>query len=348
MAFRDIRGGDILRAQSKATGGKRPKCTKGKACSAACIDPNESCLVELSPTISKGIKRVSDKIFSPAEMEAGKKLRGGFEEKMKKEIVEAIKYGNESAYNKARKDIIFFNDNVPSQVKPIKVPIEWERVVKIRDNYRRAVDDILAKVEKARFLGQRSKFNKELEKLGQIHRVIGSKLGASDESKFSRWDSFPDSKFMTRLYKKDLGGAKIIYRVDDLLITDKIGKNKIEIKVSDYGMKIDFTLNGEYSSTGANIDIPKRERVLIALRVKRLMDQVVQSMDQGSIISGTPYTADGLGDKRRKSYEAWGLREDGDKGEMFGKVSRGKVKGATEDDYYDFLNRGKFNLPYPN
>ena len=49
--------GEVRRAKARAVGGKRPRCQKGTACSAACIDPNKSCLVTfpevLSPEINK-------------------------------------------------------------------------------------------------------------------------------------------------------------------------------------------------------------------------------------------------------------------------------------------------------
>lgn len=52
----------IRQAKSKAVGGGKKRCIKGKSCSASCIDPNEFCLVELPGVASNIINKVKGKI----------------------------------------------------------------------------------------------------------------------------------------------------------------------------------------------------------------------------------------------------------------------------------------------
>jgi len=54
----------IISAKSKATGGMRKRCKKGKNCSATCIAQNDECLVDLSPDIGVALKQVSKMLRS--------------------------------------------------------------------------------------------------------------------------------------------------------------------------------------------------------------------------------------------------------------------------------------------
>jgi len=54
----------IISAKSKATGGMRKRCKKGKNCSATCIAQNDECLVDLSPDVGVALKQVSKMLRS--------------------------------------------------------------------------------------------------------------------------------------------------------------------------------------------------------------------------------------------------------------------------------------------
>jgi hypothetical protein len=240
-----------------------------------------------------------------------------------------------------RRDIIALNEGLPSAIKPVKVPIAWEKVQKIDRAYDKAIDNIFAKLEKARFTGNQDQFAKQVVKLNDMYRVLGVRLGKENQTKFTRWNNYPDSKFLSKIYAADLKGAKLTYNGEDLVIKKQIGKNTISVRFGDYGLVFDFKVNGDYS---ADPSIPKREGVKIALAVREIFNKVVSSMDEGSVITVTPYASDGKGEGRRRAYETYGFR-DGPGEEMYGKVRRGKVVGASQDEYYDYLNSGDFNLP---
>lgn len=345
MAFKDITDRDVLAARSRAVGGSRKKCTKGKSCSATCIDPNESCLVEFPAPVSSSLSKVKDEVLSQAEIEKNKdfllRMRDGFKNRSYERIKESIRFKDEIMYNRVRKEIIEMNAGLPSAIKPVKVPIAWEKVQKIDRAYDKAIDNIFAKLEKARFTGDLDQFGKQALKLNQMYRVLGSRLGKEDQTRYAKWGNYTDSKFLSKIYAADLKGAKLIYNGEDLIIKKQIGKNTLSVRFGDYGLVFDFKVNGDFS---ADPSIPRREGMKIALAVREIFNKVVSSMDEGSVITVTPYASDGKGEGRRRAYEAYGFR-DGPGEEMYGKVRRGKVVGASQDDYYDYLNSGDFNLP---
>jgi tRNA A-37 threonylcarbamoyl transferase component Bud32 len=49
--MRNLTQSDVQRAKAKAVGGGRKRCTRGKSCSATCIDPNEACIVDLPDNV---------------------------------------------------------------------------------------------------------------------------------------------------------------------------------------------------------------------------------------------------------------------------------------------------------
>lgn len=49
--MRELTQSDVQRAKSQAVGGSRKRCTRGKSCSATCIDPNETCIVDLPDNV---------------------------------------------------------------------------------------------------------------------------------------------------------------------------------------------------------------------------------------------------------------------------------------------------------
>jgi len=54
----------IISAKSKAIGGMRKRCKRGKNCSATCIAQNDECLVDLSPDVGVALKQVSKMLRS--------------------------------------------------------------------------------------------------------------------------------------------------------------------------------------------------------------------------------------------------------------------------------------------
>lgn len=79
--MRPVAPGDVLRAKKRAIGGRKPRCGRGKSCSATCINRNKFCLVGMptpaSDAIPKAIKAIQgrsrDGITSNRGTTSGKK-----------------------------------------------------------------------------------------------------------------------------------------------------------------------------------------------------------------------------------------------------------------------------------
>ena len=329
---------EVITAQSRAVGGGRKRCSKGKSCSATCIDPLEKCLVEFPVPASTSVTRLRDKL-SENDREFFNKFRDDYKDRRYKEILDAITIGSEGEYNNARQDIIKFNDGRPDKTEGIKVPVTWEKVQRISKSYDNAVDSAFNRVEKARYSGDREKFDKEVAKLKGIYEAIGSRLGKANEAKYIKWEDYKDTKFLKSIYAADLKGAKVTLRSPDLIITTKVGKHKVSVEVSDLGLSFNFKVNGQYA---ADPDVTRKEGIQIALRVRDIFNKVVASMNEGSVISVVPYFGDGKGEDRAKMYRSYGFRSDGES--MYGKVSGGKIVGATEKQFDKFVDSDNLNF----
>ena len=58
----------ITRAKSKAVGGGRKRCTKGKSCSATCIFAGKECLVDLPSDVSGALSKVRGRVQKGAPL----------------------------------------------------------------------------------------------------------------------------------------------------------------------------------------------------------------------------------------------------------------------------------------
>lgn len=67
---------EIIQAQSKAVGGGRKRCRRGKNCSAACIAGGDTCLVDLSPNVGVATTKVRNLVASKTSRKPGLAARG--------------------------------------------------------------------------------------------------------------------------------------------------------------------------------------------------------------------------------------------------------------------------------
>lgn len=348
---------EVRQAQSRAVGGKKDRCVKGKSCSATCIDPNETCLVEFPSPISDSISKARDNINPSREEESlseeGLKVVQRMKEKFKedryKEIRRAISYKDEIQYNKLRKEIIEFNNNLAEggakSLSPIKVPIEWSKVEKIRAAYLKAYYKVSYNAEKAGYTGNKEAFDREVGKLKRMHETLGSKLGTADDSKFYKWGDYQENNLINRLFKADMKGVKIMAFDEYVLLDSKVGKHSVRVELLNRGTKFTFKVNGGYDE---DPDMTRKEKLAIAYRVKDMFSQVVKNMDEGSVIEVAPYTTDGKGEGRRKAYRAYGFLDEPSSGDMLGIVRKGKLQGATLDDLENFIDNDKYNFSEKN
>ena len=333
---------EVQRAQERAVGGKKDRCVKGKSCSAACIDPNETCLVEFPDPVSKSITKAAQEI-SPENLDFIVKYRDDYKDRRYRDIRYAISVDSQYSYDKARNEIIEFNTKLKENgVETIKVPISWERAKKIEETYIKATDNAIGKAETAAYKGDRKAFDKEIAKLDQMHKLVGARLGLPNEAKEIDWQDYQGKPFIGRLYQANLGkNVSIKEQGSELSISTRVLGNDVRIQLSNNGTTFTFLVNNSYSSDD---DMPRKEKLAIALKVKDLFSKVIQNMNEGSVVEVIPYEGDGKGDARRKAYEKFGFKMSRDETFMYGKVKKGQIVPTTPKTYDAYMDKGDFNF----
>jgi hypothetical protein len=350
---------EVERAQAQAVGGKKDRCLKGKSCSATCIDPNETCLVEFPTPVSGAISKMRDGVEggedkkTQKEIDFLKEYAQDYKDRLYKSVRRAIQDERQERYDKLRSEIIEFNSNVKKQgygdeFEPIKVPISYDKAMKIKKVYEKTLDRSLERMEKFGYQDKRDKFDAEIAKLDKLHQTLGKRLGYENPRQWVKdWSQYQDNDLAKRLYQrsddKALKGWSIIPKEssDQMSLRTNVGKNVVEIILGDRGAGFSFKVNGEYS---ADDSIPKRERYTIALKVKDAFQSIVKSMNEGSVVEVTPARADGKGDARKSAYETYGFKSEGGSDFLYGKVQNGKIVGSTYEEFETFARKGDFNF----
>lgn len=76
--LRDSQGAsssEIRRAKAKAVGGKRKRCTKGKSCSATCIQGTDACLVEMPDSAASSVSKARDMLQNSPKPKSQESLK---------------------------------------------------------------------------------------------------------------------------------------------------------------------------------------------------------------------------------------------------------------------------------
>jgi hypothetical protein len=209
---------DIRQAHATAVGGQPKRCSKGKNCSAACIERADFCLVELPVSVSQETSRLRDSLQKAGDMTpkappllAEPTKRGDTREEIYDGIVKAVKKISypadllryEDEYNSWRNKAIEFNKEIIRQglegrVKPINVPVSWGKVYKIRKNYLKAKDSLDADRKDAIAKGDIAKLERTERKLLAMTGKLGSRLGFKPEDQASL-DRFARAAYMERV-----------------------------------------------------------------------------------------------------------------------------------------------------
>lgn len=170
---RELTPSQISRARRRAVGGSRKRCSKGKSCSATCIEGSKICEVEASPTVSSNLSkgalavgnaRASDR---PSLLEARKELREVVLQARKKKRLDkpdkerderyrdiirararAIKAEEASLFKTRRraadKDLSVLGDSELSKIAGLKR--KAERAVRVQSELISILDEKIAKV----------------------------------------------------------------------------------------------------------------------------------------------------------------------------------------------------------
>lgn len=199
--FDEPTAGEIRRAKVLAVGGQRPRCKKGKACSAACIDPGESCLVEFPDPASVGLGKLSNKIEQLSLFDTSKYYSKDYIQGLKSEkeikrlnISEGIKDRGDyrGEYDKLRQDAIDFNRSLSDRgldkvVKPLKVPVTWEVRKAIQERFKSVEDKMVARLQKASKERNKEKYDRLENKLIELYEKVGSRAGARNPIPVKGW-----------------------------------------------------------------------------------------------------------------------------------------------------------------
>lgn len=182
--------GDVKRAKQKAVGGAPKRCSKGKNCSATCIERNDICLIEVASSISNSISKTRDAVQDRGE--GGEKVTKTIKNKQAKELSgrvnDALRSGSREEYDKARDAIIQLNKRIISQGSESKigllgVPMKWDKVQIIQNRLQNTIDSLrkdITNTIKHRDIGDIGNYAKKqldkLEKLETFAKNIGMKL----------------------------------------------------------------------------------------------------------------------------------------------------------------------------
>lgn len=186
--------GEVIRAKVHAVGGSRPRCQKGKACSAACIDPNETCLVEFPTPVSSSLSKAKNEIGqSTPDLDKAISEMGTVRENyldsvdyfMRKGIGEPDSkrpWEKKSSYEKGREMAKEFNKmledkGLQGKVEPLKVPVKWEIYQAVKERYDKIEKSLIERLKAASDKGDKMEYDRVARRLKLIEGKIGKKLG---------------------------------------------------------------------------------------------------------------------------------------------------------------------------
>lgn len=185
-----MNAGGVARSHSRAVGGQRKRCQKGKNCSAACIERADLCLVEIpiSAYVSKIRSRIKSVVtLSPQERDKVKEsllaVKREAKDKVPKDVILSIQRNKKAAYNKARNGVIKFNEEViknglEKEVGLLNIPVTWERLQQVKKSYTKAVGTLFDDLKKASEGKNIKEYGKIERRLLEMYNRIGSRIGA--------------------------------------------------------------------------------------------------------------------------------------------------------------------------
>lgn len=352
--------GRIRAAQAKAVGGGRKRCSKGKNCSATCIERSDYCLVELSASPSSAMSQLRNKVESSKQLNlfdvssvlSKEKLKEYVDKKnreIQKGILEAINKGDDDKYERLREEAIKFNkrlldSGLADKGDSVKVPLSMERLERVKKSYYNVKNKLENEMTKAASLGDRNKYDNLEKKLMIMQRRVGVKLGIESVRKGDVWAEerrkYKDSEFLQRLFNgKNLKDVEVSYNgYGSLEISKNVRGQKLTLFISKGGKIFSFTVNGDYS---ADPSLPKAAKFAIIKETRSLFSKVVEEMDEGSVVKVGAYPSDGKGKMREKAYQKFGFEKDGRS--MYGMVTGGRLVGSNREEYDDYYTHN-----YPN
>lgn len=346
---------EIERAKSRAVGGRRDRCIKGKSCSAACITSGYACLVELPSSPQDALRKIRDLIEKEPKpdhnqltlfdvsktlsKEGIEKNRDKFRDEMGEKVKEALsswsRYNDKASekakekYDNIRQEAIEYNkkmvkDGLADKAELLKVPVPWERALKALNSYEQAADKVWERAEEAALIGDKNKYLKEVKKYNAIHERLGSKLGRDKDGPEDIWDDMNGNGARKNPFLRGIRESPL-FKNSTIELDGKIFDDLTEVKISKKvaGQKVSVYLenNGTEFSFKINDSYNKpnglsvRDGLKIAKATEEMFSEIIGHMEDGSVIRVYPYNGDGRGHKRRAAYERFGFGLDRNRNE---------------------------------
>lgn len=216
---------EVIRARRKAVGGRRPRCRRGKSCSAACINQNKHCLVDAPtpvegalPRAVKAIQTRREKLGRKEQKQILEKRREYVKGKVKgrrseylrvrgilqREIDEAVLMGNKNRFSDKMAKLQEMEDRVGSRLGIPKIKVEdystmRSRLQSKRERFEKIMYSILLPMEEASKKGKKGDYDKLEKKLLKIKEKAEGSLF---------WDYFfkyRDPVNKGSIWKRDVG-----------------------------------------------------------------------------------------------------------------------------------------------
>ena len=129
---------------------------------------------------------------------------------------------------------------------------------------------------------------------------------------------------------------KLVRTKDDITKTESVDGRELKVLIT--GGEVGITVDGSYTKG----DISPQEGLKVAVRAMRIIKAEVAKMPDGTLLTNSPSTSDGLGDSRVRLYEKAGF------GPMKASVMRsvvknGKLTPITAEQHRYLMNNGHYN-----
>lgn len=337
------------------------------------------CLVELPSSMHNEVNKIRDlltkeeearnvkqpslfKVSDYLSKEGVEKAKDKFKADIEPRLHEAIQRGSvgKEDYNKIRQEVADFNKNMvksgmSDKADLVKMPVEWERLQKIRRAYDKALERLETKAEDAAVLGDRERYDKAERKLIALQKKLGSRLG--EEKPHKKGDLWDDMDGDARVNNEFLRGisnspalrnARIIPLhdrgdMDEIEIVRKVGKHKVSLHLESNGTSFSFQIDDSYKKPEG---MTNRTGLEIARVTEEMFSAVVGNMEPGSVIQVYPYNGDGRGSKRRRAYERFGFGSEQGEESMYGEVtySGTGLRPSSYSAFSRYKREGEFNF----
>jgi len=127
---------------------------------------------------------------------------------------------------------------------------------------------------------------------------------------------------------------KILFSKSDIERTAVVGSDSLRVTIQNGD--IAFSVNGYYSK----VEDASSNKAKVGVRAMKIIQSEVAKMRDGTLLTNTPTTSDGIGDRRARIYERAGFGSPDAFGNMRSVVKKGKMTPVSKEQY-DYMIENK-------